>query len=277
MIKKYKSIFIFFLFISMKSFSQSGSFCDSTGNVVIYSNYDGGILNINVDTNIANLQIGVVGYENDSIIISGTYLSNVTQVIFAGYYNSLNVHCNPWPSQKSIKGVPAAITQINFMPLATYNNPYGYMYIVCNYSCSDSTSQGGCNTPDQIADYFFNEFNSTKLLFHYTQYGCWNGTYNISDGGNCCSVPFPSGINEHMSTDEIIISPDQENGKFEVKSLKFKIEQLEIFDVTGKKAISLNPQSLNVDVNLSHYPGGIYLVKILSKEGKETSTRFVRN
>ena len=70
MIKIYKSVFVFFLFISVKSFSQQGSFCDSTGNVVIYSNYDGGILNINVDTNIANLKIGIVGYENDGTDIT---------------------------------------------------------------------------------------------------------------------------------------------------------------------------------------------------------------
>src|SRR4051812_48128294 len=201
--KIFKLFILLFTFISVKGLSQS--FCDSSGNVVIYSNYDGGILRINVDANIPNLKVGVVGYENDSIIISGTYVNNVTQVIFAGYFNSSNVHCSPWPSQKSINGVPLAITQINFAPLATYANPNGYLYIICNASCSDSTNQGGCNTPDQVADYFFNQFGTTKLLFHYTQYGCWSGTYNISSGGNCCSIPFPTGLHENSLNDNIMI------------------------------------------------------------------------
>lgn len=57
--------------------------------------------------------------------------------------------------------------------------------IVCNYSCDTNTNQGGCNTPDQIVAYFLNVFGG-KLRYHFTQYGCWNGTYKRSDGGNCC-------------------------------------------------------------------------------------------
>jgi hypothetical protein len=77
--KKIYGLFILaFVLAPMKNFSQT-SFCDSTGNVAIYSNYDGGILRINVDTNIANLKIGIVGYENDSIIISGAPMTVQTR------------------------------------------------------------------------------------------------------------------------------------------------------------------------------------------------------
>ncbi|MFN8714144.1 MAG: hypothetical protein ACK5Z2_14950 [Bacteroidota bacterium] len=50
---------------------QAQSVCDSTGNLIIYSNYDGGALQINVDVNIPNLRIGVVSYEFCRISIVG--------------------------------------------------------------------------------------------------------------------------------------------------------------------------------------------------------------
>jgi hypothetical protein len=256
--KFYKIALVFFLFIAGKTFSQS--FCDSTGNVVIYSNYDGGILNINVDMDIANLKIGVVGYENDSIIIGGPYVNNVTQVIFAGYFNSSNVHCNPWPSEKSINGVDSTITQIIFVPPVTYFNPYGYNYIICNTTCSDSTSQGGCNTPDQVADYFFNRFGSTALLFHYTQYGCWSGTYNLSDGSNCCGVPVSTGIAE---AEDVHIKA--EGARFEIESA-FTVERAEIFDVSGRKIVSVEPKSTRFDINLDGKADNLYFLKLSGEQ-----------
>lgn len=262
----------------MKSFSQGPAFCGTSGDVAIFSNYDGGILRINVDTNIANLKIGITGYENDSIIISGAYVSDVTQVIFAGYYNSSNIHCTPWPSQKSINGVSAAITQINFVPAATYNNPNGYQYIICNTDCDDSTNQGGCNTPDQVADYFFDQFNSTKLLFHYTQYGCWSGIYNISAGGNCCSVPLGTGIIENSLSENISISPNPASGKFNLQASPssggINFQSLTVYDIFGK--IILNnqePETRNTELDLSNHPKGIYFLKISGD--KEVVTRKI--
>jgi hypothetical protein len=251
--KFYKAFLILFLFLSIKTFGQI--FCDSTGNVVIFSNYDGGVLNINVDVDIANLKIGVVSYENDSIIIGGPFVNNVTQVIFAGYYNSSNVHCSPWPSQKSINGVDTAITQIIFVPAVTYFNPYGYNYIICNTSCSDSTSQGGCNTPDQVADYFFNQFGSTALLFHRTQYGCWSDTYNLSGGGNCCSVPLSTGMAE---VDDVIIKG--EGRAFTIESA-FVVTRAEVFDVSGRKILSIEPKSKHFDIDLPGDSGSMYFLK----------------
>ncbi|MEY3153196.1 MAG: hypothetical protein RLZZ333_1793, partial [Bacteroidota bacterium] len=36
-----------------------GNFCNPNGNLFVFSNYDGGILTINVDQNIPNLKIGM--------------------------------------------------------------------------------------------------------------------------------------------------------------------------------------------------------------------------
>ena len=159
-------------------------FCKENGNVIIYSNYDGGYLNINIDQDIPNLKIGVTTYEDCEVNISGTYASNVTQVIYAGYEGD-NQHCNPSPTTTSVIGVPANIVTILQFPSATWTNSYGYPYIICNYQCDSASYQGGCNTPDQIAYYYLSEFGGL-LYYHFTQYGCWSGTYDVSSGGNCC-------------------------------------------------------------------------------------------
>lgn len=261
----YLSTFTFLIFAlgSLHSFAQN--FCDSIGNVVIFSNYDGGTLRINVDRNIPNLKIGINGYENDSIILSGTYLGNVTEVIFAGYYNSNNMHCTPWPSVKSINGVASTITQIVFLPPAIYPNPNGNATIVCNYSCDINSNQGGCNTADQIAGYFFGIFGSTNLMFHYTQYVCWSGTYNLSDGGNCCAVPISTGVSENISDKIISLSPNPSDGNFTIinkRNFSGTKTEIEIIDMLGgvvfRQPLS---DSGKTEINLTSVPKGIYLLK----------------
>jgi len=165
------------------AFSQTT--CDVSGNVVLYSNYDGGILNINVDANIPNLKIGVVSYEMVTINLSGPFVNNITAMEFAGYTTTTHHHCVNSPAVTSIVGAPAGTDTLVFMPNSPISNSNGYYIIICNTSCDTSTNQGGCNTPDQVAAYFQQEFGGV-LRYHFTQYGCWNGTYNISDGGNCC-------------------------------------------------------------------------------------------
>src|SRR5213075_1694478 len=66
--------------------------CNAAGNLMIFSNYDGGTLTINCDQNITNLKIGVCSYEGVMINLTGAFVGNVTGVCYAGY-NGSNVHC----------------------------------------------------------------------------------------------------------------------------------------------------------------------------------------
>jgi hypothetical protein len=86
-------LFSFFLCINLLLVNGQTT-CNTEGNVVVFSNYDGGILNINVDQNIPNLKIGICSYEAVDIRITGTYASNVTAVIYAGF-NDSNEICFP--------------------------------------------------------------------------------------------------------------------------------------------------------------------------------------
>jgi PKD repeat protein len=177
------SILSALLAVSPGSYAQI--FCKPDGNVIIYSNYDGGYLNIDVDQDIPNLKIGITTYEDCEITIGGTYAGNVTEVIYAGFQGD-NQHCNPSPLETAVNGVDPGIVTVLFYPPVTWTNNSGWNYgIVCNYSCDSIGNQGGCNTPDQIAHYYLTEFSGV-LYYHFTQYGCWSGSYSVSSGGNCC-------------------------------------------------------------------------------------------
>lgn len=182
--------------------------CNPNGNIVIFSNYDGGYLNINVDVNIPNLKIGVVSYEAVEVTFSGAFVNNITGIEYAGFNNGSNTSCGGNIATTTFNGAPGGVTpNIEFVPPVTYNDPNGYMYIDCGYSCG-SGNQGGCNTAAQIYDYFATVFSGT-VYTHETQYGCWSGTQNLSDGGNCCAAPpgpaTPPVANFSISDDEICV------------------------------------------------------------------------
>ncbi len=154
---------------------------NATGNLFIFSNYDGGYLTINVDVNIPNIKIGVVSYEASTIVITGAFAANVTSVVWAGF-NAANCHCAPCIATSTISGAPGTVS---VMPAATLANSCGNASIICSYTCLVSGC-GGCNAPDQIVHYFNNSvFSGNTFNFHRTQYGCWSGTQNLSTGSNC--------------------------------------------------------------------------------------------
>lgn len=162
--------------------------CSPGGNIAIFANYDGGILNINCDVNIPNLKIGVVTYEWTQINISGPFAGNVTEVLYAGF-NAQNAHCGIGNQPTSVTGVSPAIVNILFAPPATIGDPNGNNSIICGYTCNNA-GQGGCNTSQQIVSYFTSTMGGS-LYSYTTQYGCWSGSQALSDG-ICCGTANPS-------------------------------------------------------------------------------------
>ncbi|MBC8172897.1 MAG: PKD domain-containing protein [Chitinophagales bacterium] len=162
-------------FLSFGMYAQS--VCDPTGNIIIYSNYDGGELNIVIDEDVPDLKIGICSYESIDINISGTYVDNVTEVIYAGYDDD---------GTTSVTGVDAGIVDINVIVPVTLEDPDGYDYMICAYDCDTDYVPGGCNTVDQLTDYFLTTFTGI-FRFTHLQYGVFGtGDYLISEGGNCC-------------------------------------------------------------------------------------------
>jgi gliding motility-associated-like protein len=195
--------------------------CNTQGNVVIYSNYDGGILTINCDENIPNLKIGICTYEPIQVSLTGPFVGNVTQVLYAGF-NSVqgNNNCGLGDFPTSITGVNPGIVQILTAPSVGDYDPYhsnghggwgninsgaGLMVGVSG-QCDTLYPAGGGNTPDEVVYYFMTELGGS-LQFHYTQYSCWlNETLDISDGGNCCINPLTPSWDIVVSNDVTVCS-----------------------------------------------------------------------
>jgi hypothetical protein len=170
------------------------------GNIAIFSNYDGGVLNIDVDQNIPNLKIGIVSFAGVQINISGVYAANVTEVQYAGIKTNGDLNCNNPTDSTTITGVNPAITSILLAPPHSFPTAFGYNAgIICGYSCDTTIWQGGCNTYDQIENYFETVMNGTSFMFK-TQYECWSDTSTqlVSLYGNC--VPNGSGVTNVTSS-----------------------------------------------------------------------------
>jgi hypothetical protein len=159
--------------------------CNGTGNLVIYSNYDGGTLNINVDQNIPNLKIGICTYEPVQVNISGPFVGNVSQVLYAGFNsNAGNNHCGLGVFPTSISGVNPAIAQILTAPPLGFDTQHGNgqsgsgffsgsgLMVGVSGQCDTLYPAGGGNTPDEVVAYFLKNLGE-ELIFHNKQYNCW--------------------------------------------------------------------------------------------------------
>ena len=83
---KQMKYFLFFCICYLNStFSWTQITCDSTGNLIIYSNYDGGILTINIDQNLPNLKVGICTYEPVQVSLTLGTKVTLTFAINAGF------------------------------------------------------------------------------------------------------------------------------------------------------------------------------------------------
>jgi gliding motility-associated-like protein len=198
--------------------------CDTGGNLVIYSNYDGGILTINVDQNIPNLKIGICTYEPVQVNITGPFVGNVTQVIYAGFNSAQNNNnCGLGNFPTSVTGVSSSIVTINPAqnpPSVGYTpahgngaGPWGGIMIGAAGSCDTTMDAGGVNTPDEIV-YYFETATGGTLRFHHTQYACWmNQTLSLSAGGTCCIEPPAAGGNNGCNANgNVVIYSNYDGG-----------------------------------------------------------------
>lgn len=180
--------------------------CNSSGNVVIYSNYEGGNITINCDVNIPNLKIGICTYEAITVNITGAFVGNVTEVIYAGFGGTGG--CTGATST-TISGVPSGIVTI-------YSEATGNIAVTPHFGTETffgtsvplvncmvgaegcvAVATGGGNESPQIVDFFLTEFGAGSVLYsHYTDYACFGTTtFDMSDGGNCCLATVTTAVN----------------------------------------------------------------------------------
>jgi hypothetical protein len=245
--------------------------CDSMSNVIIYSNYDGGILNINVDQNIPNLKIGVVSYEAVQINISGTYAANVTKVWYAGY-NGANDNCNLGVTNTTISGVAPGVDTIQIYPAVTYPDANGSPNMVCSYQCVSGNS-GGCNTPEQVVHFFLTKFGETNFRFHRTLYNCWPPSVPVSGGGNCCLAPLSLSVQNTVATNGLSVFPNPAATDLgiNVQMTNSENARIVLYDALGNAVRSSNEMLVTGENNLtwdvSNYATGIYLLQVNTASG----------
>ncbi|MCD6018262.1 MAG: hypothetical protein K0S53_1383 [Bacteroidetes bacterium] len=90
------------------------------------------------------------------------------------------------------------------------------------------------------------------------------------------SVTLPTGINELMDTEqEIEIFPNPSTGVFSVRSTESNEGQhLEVYNVLGSKVyFTPDNRQMNYTLDLSHYPKGVYYVKLF--RGEKSTTRKI--
>ena len=176
--------------------------CDPNGNIVIFSNYDGGVLIIDINQDIPDLKVGICSYEPVTVEFTGNFVDNVSEVVYAGYQPNTgtgNFHCSNSPAVTTVENPPNATVQILNLPPVTLLSPDVPIFpgstimvsagnnnnITSCSGCENDTYQGGSNTAEQIIDFFATEFNS-NVRFLKTQYGCWCGTQNLDPPVECC-------------------------------------------------------------------------------------------
>ncbi|MGL4598571.1 MAG: T9SS type A sorting domain-containing protein, partial [Bacteroidia bacterium] len=151
----------------------------------------------------------------------------------------------------------------------------GSTNMVCAYQCTNG-NQGGCNTPLQVAHFFMTKFNATTIRFHLTDYSCWQGTQNISTGGNCCLIPIMTDLLSFTSQTQIEAFP---NPADEQLSIRLTTEQsfygrLSLTNILGEQVLSQMYSSttgenfLNLDV--SNLSAGIYFLELETQTGIQT-------
>lgn len=270
-----KKIYILLVLSFTTKLTTAQSFCNNNGNVIIYSNYDGGDLKINVDQNIPNIKIGICSYEAVKVEVTGTYSANVTEILYAGYNNSPNQNCSPSISTTTFVVAPTTSTSILFAPNSNYSNTNGYSLLICNYSCNNTSSQGGCNTPDQLVDYFMTKFGGV-FYYHQTQYGCYssNTTYSVSSGGNCCIQPPVTTDLDDIEPFNTSISPNPAKDVLYIKNNSFIKYSISIYNQIGQKLLYLHDIEGHEKLNVSNLDKGIYFL-LIEENGRSYYQKIV--
>lgn len=270
-----KKIYYSFVAFLFSSFAVAQTICNPTGNLIIFSNYDGGTLNINLDAPMSNIKIGVLSYEGVNINISGIGASAVTAVAYVGF-NANNAHCGS-VINTNITGTPGgSVNTITFAPPTSLSNPNGNANMVCASSCSITTDQGGCNTVDQVEDYFLDLFPGSTIFMHKVQYGCWSGTQNVTGGGTCCALT--TGINALVEDKNTFVFPNPATDNITLSfAAPVNKANVSVVNVAGQIVKEINNVSGNaITIDIISLPAGIYSVE--TTNGNEIlHSRFVKN
>ena len=92
------------------------------------------------------------------------------------------------------------------------------------------------------------------------------------------SQPLNTGIFNYENDRAVSIFPNPAHGRFEIRGLEKCVQGLEIFNGTGEKVYKISnlKQQTSIEIDLSNFPKGIYIVKLYDGKGNHTEKVMIR-
>lgn len=279
---------------------------DSTNPLYDKKNYI-----IKIDSNLNHEYTKIFGYTYESIISKlNLYNSNDGNILFAypfyidtstvGYihYGKMDISGNIlWekylrrvlesnfapPGWYVVSGRPMGIVQAKNGDIALIAQLSGYngAYLYCTDSVGNE--KWGRWIP------YWNELiygiqNSEKG--GYLLYGVSNGAWLVKTDTlgcvmpNCLDTMMHIGIEEfeEIQKQELILYPNPTHDQLQiaVNQQGTKVEQVIIYDINGREILNKFYNEYLVNINVSSYNTGIYIVKVSGTDGSEWSRKFIK-
>jgi hypothetical protein len=108
------------------------------------------------------------------------------------------------------------------------------------------------------------------------------GSFAVIASNNCgadtsaCVEVEVQGLNE-FNVNDVIVYPNPTNGLITVNTNKSTIESIEILDINGKSILNKRFDDNVIQLDLSEYSVGVYLLKVYSSENEPTLHRIVKS
>jgi hypothetical protein len=96
-----------------------------------------------------------------------------------------------------------------------------------------------------------------------------------SDTSNCILLEV-QGIND-LEDLQLVIHPNPTSGEFSILSENFKVTFIQVFDLNGKLLFEELKNSSILQIDISEYMNGVYIVKVFNSDNFYKSLRIVKN
>jgi len=93
-------------------------------------------------------------------------------------------------------------------------------------------------------------------------------TFSNVDANHTIHVDFVIvGVKEHALENVLLLYPNPTTGELKIKNWELKINNVEIFDLTGKILFTVHDSLFTNSIDISHLPAGVYFVRLNTETG----------
>ena len=124
------------------------------------------------------------------------------------------------------------------------------------------TSDGGCILVGKIWDWQINPFFNSDIFF-----------LKLDRNGN---IVGSQGINAAITQNEILVYPNPAKDYLNFDMGLYRDFQLSVYNQLGQILLQKNFTTGNITINIRDFTTGIYFYKLLTKNGKVISEKFVK-